>query len=585
MPFPWRENSVIDFGRRCWQPPRGALMVGLFLVVAGGAGNAEAEQQLLASLRAHASGFGSAVALSGDILVVGQPGYEGGFEATEAPTHVYRRIASRWVEVQTIEDPDGFAVGFGKSVATSGDVIVVGNGLSATVYRWGGSSFGLEQTLAPAAPSGPVAISGDTIVLGAKGDAPGGLADAGSASVFRWDGASWVEEQTLVASDAASGAEFGAAVGISGDSIVIGAHGGAGALYLYRWNGTSWVEEQKIPGPGGSGRLGEAVAIDGAVIVAGSGTDDFDTGPVRIYRWDGVSWNEEQAIPPDAFFFGRSVAVSGDLVVVGSRRNLILAGGTIEVGAARVYRRDGLAWVDEYALTASDAGTFDEFGAAVAISDGLVAVAAPADRPGSVTLGLTPNIFTGSVSTYAFRCESGECFVDSPVDADSILLRRGASGLEKLSLVTRDAALPVPLAANLTPVATGMTVEFFSENEGVASIAVPTGPGWKVEAEPGKFGYVFRSSAQGGPSDLSRVALRARRVSPSTRSLKLSGKTVPLSLGGPQASLGIRITFGHDRICALFPAGSIQADGPSLFRARGASANDLSDCTDATMMP
>ena len=88
-----------------------------------------------------------------------------------------------------------------------------------------------------------VAIDVDTAVVGAPMDGEAGE-NAGAAYVFVHDGSNWVEQAKLVASDAASSAQFGNAVAISGNTIVVGAHvddangSGSGAAYVFVRSGT-----------------------------------------------------------------------------------------------------------------------------------------------------------------------------------------------------------------------------------------------------------------------------------------------------------------------------------------------------------
>src|SRR5690349_10179961 len=83
-----------------------------------------------------------------------------------------------------------------------------------------------------------VAVSGDTLVVGAFAEdssatgvngAQGNDAapDAGAAYVFVRNGASWTQQAYLKASNTGAGDDFGVAVAISGDTIVVGASGEA----------------------------------------------------------------------------------------------------------------------------------------------------------------------------------------------------------------------------------------------------------------------------------------------------------------------------------------------------------------------
>ena len=68
-----------------------------------------------------------------------------------------------------------------------------------------------------------VAISGETVVVGAWNDDGAASANQGSAYVFVSSGLAWIQQAKLEASDAAAGDIFGGSVAISGETIVVGA--------------------------------------------------------------------------------------------------------------------------------------------------------------------------------------------------------------------------------------------------------------------------------------------------------------------------------------------------------------------------
>ena len=83
-----------------------------------------------------------------------------------------------------------------------------------------------------------MAISGNTIVIGAVADDQSGI-NAGSVYVFANNGAGWVQQAKLLADDGVAGDEFGMALAISGDTIVVGARldddigTSSGAAYVF----------------------------------------------------------------------------------------------------------------------------------------------------------------------------------------------------------------------------------------------------------------------------------------------------------------------------------------------------------------
>ena len=69
-------------------------------------------------------------------------------------------------------------------------------------------------------------------------------------------------------------------------------------------------------------------------------------------------------------WFGSSVSIGGDVAVVGARQDDDFK------GSANVFRHDGAAWVQEQKLTASDGAAVDWFGFSVAISGDVAVVGA-----------------------------------------------------------------------------------------------------------------------------------------------------------------------------------------------------------------
>jgi hypothetical protein len=198
--------------------------------------------------------------------------------------------------------------------------------------------------------------------------------------VYRFDGTDWVEEQKLLASDGASNDWFGISVAISGGVAVIGTSngGGFGSAYVYRFDGTAWTEEQKLlASDGASGdRFGYSVALLGDVAVIGAEDDDDNgdkSGSAYVYRFDGIDWIEEQKLLASdgtaGDGFGHSVTLSADEAVIAAFGN----------DSAYVYRFDGANYAEKRKLLASDGESSDWFGIWVAASEGVVVIGAMYD--------------------------------------------------------------------------------------------------------------------------------------------------------------------------------------------------------------
>ena len=135
-------------------------------------------------------------------------------------------------------------------------------------------------------------------------------------------------------------------------------------------------------------RFGDSVAISGDVAIVGADGDDDNgiaAGAAYVYRYDGAQWIEEakllasDAAPHEAFGF--SVALDGDVAIVGApgRKLVESQTGAASPGAAYVFRYTGSVWTEEAKLLASDGEPGDRFGETVAVSGGTAVVGSPQD--------------------------------------------------------------------------------------------------------------------------------------------------------------------------------------------------------------
>lgn len=176
----------------------------------------------------------------------------------------------------------------------------------------------------------------------------------------------------------------------------------------------------------GGAQFGFAVATDGEVLVVGSFSEDGFRTPnkgsayIFIRNQGGAdNWGSVRKLTANDGRiddnFGASVAVSGDVVVVGAPRHDALATND---GAAYVYERHQggpESWGLKKKLVPSGADSGDEFGFAVAVSGGEIAVGAPNDDNAATDAGAItffsrfagPELSWGEVQTLRFADHAG----------------------------------------------------------------------------------------------------------------------------------------------------------------------------------
>jgi hypothetical protein len=337
---------------------------GSALVYARSASGAWSEQQrLIPSDGAAGDAFGYSVWIDGDTAIVGAFRDDTVKGPDSGSAYVFVRNGTTWTQQAQLRANDGVnADGFGVSVALDGDLALVGayrednaggtDAGSAYVFVRGpdGTWIQVQKLVASdgAAADGfgrSVAVSGETLVVGASMDDTPVGADTGSVYVFgRSGGTAWQQRQKLTTADIAAGDEFGLSVAIDGNTLVAGAiaddnAGGvdAGAAYAFAFRGGAWTDGRKLLPPLGSpgGRFGVSVDVDGLVAIVGADMTDApswgtDAGSAFVFRRSGTSWQTGLTLgatdlaPGDAF--GRSVAVDEGTALIGARSDDTAAG-------------------------------------------------------------------------------------------------------------------------------------------------------------------------------------------------------------------------------------------------------------------
>ena len=233
-----------------------------------------------------------------------------------------------------------------------------------------------------------VAISNDTAIVSAPGDAPQGF-QSGSAYIFIKTPVSWSQQAKLVASDGVANASFGQQVAISGDLAIVGAPYATvngtvtGAAYVFARSGTTWTQQAKLVAVDGHpfDYFGSTVSISGTTAVVGSPYSDVfdaDSGAVYVFTSSGGSWTQQAKIVPadgrSGDLFGSSVSLDQDSLVAGAPSD---DDDAIASGSAYVFLRTGATWQQQQKVHPADRADGDQFGAAVSIQGDTALIGAP----------------------------------------------------------------------------------------------------------------------------------------------------------------------------------------------------------------
>ena len=364
--------------------------------------------------------FAWSLGIDGNTLISGSPLSDdnGGNSGT---AYIFNWDGRAWNEsIKLVADDGREGDWFGKSVAVYGDTAVVGANLDDGPLRDGffdddtGSAYVFErlqgtdgevwqQTAKLRAEPQiewaefgfDVEIDGDAIIVSAWHDPAAGF-NTGAVYVFRRDGDEWAQEAQLLPGDPDAGDEFGIAIAIDGDTVLVGAPRDdenapdSGAAYVFRRVGEVWRQETilRTPDSAEGDNFGWSVALDGDRALIGAPFHDSekpDGGGAYIFERSGNVWNEAQRLlPNDPFlgaWFGRAVGIAGDFLVVGAPRfdSVVtdgIANELFNIGVSYVFHRSDEGWTQITQLRADDAGEGDDFGWTIAMTKEIALIGA-----------------------------------------------------------------------------------------------------------------------------------------------------------------------------------------------------------------
>ncbi len=284
-----------------------------------------------------ASGFGEALALSGDSLVVGAPGAGTPLGSSTGAAYVYVRSANTWAVEQKVFGADGaLGDGFGQAIA----------------------------------------IDGDRLAVGSPYDDAGATANVGSTYVFSRSGGQWTQVAKLSDPAGDTNCRLGSAVAIVGSTLAVGAPGapGLGRVHVYEDLAGTWTHRAVVAPTGSGAGFGGALAIGAGQLLVGH--EGWDNGGAELIVGSGDAWASASTFLPAGLApgddYGRAVDLSGGTVVVS-------APGWLQTGAAWVWTGSGSMWALQAVLSGPGTARDDSFGAATALDGALLVVGAPND--------------------------------------------------------------------------------------------------------------------------------------------------------------------------------------------------------------
>jgi choice-of-anchor B domain-containing protein len=343
---------------------------------------------------AAAQSFGRSLAVSGQDVLVGEPGHS----ARSGLVYVYRKRGTVWAERARLEPSDAQpSDGFGQTMLVDGEMAFVtqaSQGARAgAVYVFQRDRAGAwretARIAAPAAREGfgaSLALIGDMLLVGA----PARDSARGSVYQFRRSGTAWSAAGALTPSDARPGDRFGQSLVAADGRVIVGSPGRG------RNGGVAWVfgetdgqlREQSRLAPTdttANNRFGQAIAAAGSDIFVGSPGFDRSAGAVFHFQRDSLGrWQERTILRPfdRAPFkqFGGAVALDGSELWVGAP--------TSDQFQGRVYRirRDASgAFTDVTKLGPEGArpNQFLQYGGSLAIAGGVALIGNTGDDDGA----------------------------------------------------------------------------------------------------------------------------------------------------------------------------------------------------------
>lgn len=361
--------------------------------------------------------FGYAVSISGDRIAVGAViedsnqtivtnGPDASYDNSKnnsGAVYIYKWTGKQWEQeayLKALNSRNEYR--FGCSVSLYGNRVAIGSFLESS-----------SQT---------------TITNGGSANSDNSKSASGAVYIFKRSGTSWWQEAYIKAGNGDVEDWFGWNVSLTDDTLAVGAQyedsdqtsitngtgtssdnslENSGAVYIFRRTNTSWAQEAyiKASNPSSQDQFGWQVSLSGDTLAVSAymegssqnyitngstappGDNDSltESGAVYIYQRTDTLWEQQAYIkagnPGQMDWFGKSISLSGDVLVVGSflessGQRTITNGTTTPTdddsyrsGAAYVYRRTDGQWAQEAYIKAVNADENDRLGRYIALDE------------------------------------------------------------------------------------------------------------------------------------------------------------------------------------------------------------------------
>lgn len=386
-------------------------------------------------------GFGEALALHGDTLVVGAP-YEASMSTGVNEDQIDNSIdGSGAVYVFSKEDDVWSQTAYLKALnANENDNF----GISVDVYR---------NTIAVGATGEDSAFQGVN-----TNSADNSNPNAGAVYIFAKNDGEWEQQAYIKPATVDSNDQFGSSIAISEDTLVVGApnedssatgsnrddiNDGAqasGAAYVFIRDDDEWTQQAyiKASNTDPNDQFGNSVAIyedtiaigayresSKAVGINGDQTDNSSasSGAVYVFTRNEAVWTQQAYIKAStssvANFFGWDLELDGDHLAIGASGEEVLGQGlngvltessTVGTGAVYLFVRDGGLWNEVAHITASNGDLDDGFGNVISLDNGRIAIGAFQEDSSAVGINgdETDNLIQDSGAVYVRKISPDE---------------------------------------------------------------------------------------------------------------------------------------------------------------------------------